>query len=693
MRRREFLKKGSAAAFSVMLTPQLIKTVRTPPASEICKVHADGSFDLLFETINITGCFPAIDDIALKPIKISKQVDGNNTRIFYQLIKGTFLLDITIEHGLPVLKGSLSGWESAPATISYMAHAKIIGADHFFKQGLGFGGQSGIFPLKKSVFQHDQNNLIEQSWLYESYMVTALIAYDREVVVFGAMDHKDYQQRTSIYNIAHRQGLVDAKPPVEDIFLLNIAFLTEKIPLRDKQISLPKVYFTSGTNPHDELSNFAKRIAHHNNLKLKEKAIVYWDSWYEYYEEFDSYKFDEFLTGLETVKPKVPLDVIYISAGYCALGDWLDADQRIFIKGLKHEVEKIKSRGYKVGLYAGPFMVSDKSKLYQQHPDWVLKDLQGKPIIDSEGKKGMIDNLVVNEKRMYLDSSHPEAFQYLKHIFETYREWGTSVYFIDFLDWGLKNSQAVKRFTPGKTSVQYFYDVMKMIRETVGDDAYIIGCIAPFAPIIGLTDVVRVAYDTVQSWSDNIVNMLRESEVSSYFNQVLWYIDPDVLTLRHSSQVSLSDDEVQTLAYWSGMLGGIISTSDRFHRLQPDRLKLWRFVAATGKNIKSVFPYWLDEQKKFKYLLRSFNQDNHVLLVANISDTRISEKVSIKEILGDRIWHAFNWQPGKFTPIDDNDELFVSLEAHQSILFYLTIENIAPDARLSLGGELIEGLI
>ncbi|MGE5557992.1 MAG: hypothetical protein ACM3WV_05195 [Bacillota bacterium] len=55
-----------------------------------------------------------------------------------------------------------------------------------------------------------------------------------------------------------------------------------------------------------------------------------------------------------------------------------------------------------------------------------------------------------------MDTSHPEAFAYLRHVFRTLRKWGAVFYKIDFLDWGFKDSTKVKRHAPGKTSMQYF---------------------------------------------------------------------------------------------------------------------------------------------------------------------------------------------------------------------------------------------
>jgi alpha-galactosidase len=36
--------------------------------------------------------------------------------------------------------------------------------------------------------------------------------------------------------------------------------------------------------------------------------------------------------------------------------------------------------------------------------------------------------------------------------------------------WRIQDSTQVKRYTPGKTSVEYFREFMKAIREVIGDE-------------------------------------------------------------------------------------------------------------------------------------------------------------------------------------------------------------------------------
>ena len=43
--------------------------------------------------------------------------------------------------------------------------------------------------------------------------------------------------------------------------------------------------------------------------------------------------------------------------------------------------------------------------------------------------------------------------------------------------------------------MEYVRDVLDMIREEIGEESFWLGCIAPYAPFIGLADAMRIAAD------------------------------------------------------------------------------------------------------------------------------------------------------------------------------------------------------
>ena len=83
-----------------------------------------------------------------------------------------------------------------------------------------------------------------------------------------------------------------------------------------------------------------------------------------------------------------------------ALGDWV-VDPKKFPHGLTPVIEACHERGMEFGLWIEPEMVSQKSKLYEAHPDWVLRH-QGVPLNEAR-------------QQLVLDLSQPAV---VSHLFD-----------------------------------------------------------------------------------------------------------------------------------------------------------------------------------------------------------------------------------------------------------------------------------
>lgn len=73
----------------------------------------------------------------------------------------------------------------------------------------------------------------------------------------------------------------------------------------------------------------------------------------------------------------------------CSLGDWFVNEEKLK-GGLNSLVEDINEMGMKFGLWFEPEMISPKSKLYEEHPDWCIH-IEGR--VRSEARKQLILDL------------------------------------------------------------------------------------------------------------------------------------------------------------------------------------------------------------------------------------------------------------------------------------------------------------
>lgn len=80
------------------------------------------------------------------------------------------------------------------------------------------------------------------------------------------------------------------------------------------------------------------------------------------------------------------------------LGDWLE-DREKFPHGLKSLAEKLNNEGIAFGIWFEPEMVSAGSELYRNHPDWIIRSQNYKPIL--------------SRYQYVLDLSNPQVCQYV----------------------------------------------------------------------------------------------------------------------------------------------------------------------------------------------------------------------------------------------------------------------------------------
>jgi len=399
----------------------------------------------------------------------------------------------------------------------------------------------------------------------------------------------------------------------------------------------------------------------------------HWCSWYIKQKEFSNSDLTTFIDGLNKQNPKPIIQTIQIDDGYQKFyGDWLDFRTELWGESIKQSVELILKNDYAAGVWIGAFMVHKKSKLFANHPDWILKRMDG-TFIEEFGGDCVI-----------LDTSHPAAFAYIRSVFKYFRSIGITFYKTDFMDWGMQDSVKVDRYTKGKTSTQYYREVLQMIREEIGQESYWLACISPFPPFLGFADGVRVANDTPENWKGgNMDNAYSQMENLHYANNILFQNDPDVMYLTNN-QFDYSNAEIKSFAYFCGIMGGSVNTSEWLNDIKST--KMWNFLRPSSKLEKAILPFW-SKNENLKVVLRRYeNQKAWGLLITNITSDKIRKSYSTKELINTSSISVFEWSENGSSFVGTNSQISVNLGSHESALFYLSETNQAPSATLTLGG-------
>jgi len=137
-----------------------------------------------------------------------------------------------------------------------------------------------------------------------------------------------------------------------------------------------------------------------------------------------------------------------------SLGDWT-ADEERFPNGIPALAAKVKAKGLKFGIWFEPEMVNPKSKLFEQHPDWILH------------VPGRTPSLGRNQ--LTLDLSRPEVIDYLYGQIDDILSCGD----IDYVKWDMNRnmtetgSAGLPKNRQREVSHRYMLGLYELLRRLV----------------------------------------------------------------------------------------------------------------------------------------------------------------------------------------------------------------------------------
>ncbi len=307
-----------------------------------------------------------------------------------------------------------------------------------------------------------------------------------------------------------------------------------------------------------------------------------WSSWYYYFGGVSEQAVLENLEFLHAHRDELPVEYIQVDDGYQAdIGDWVTTNDK-FPHGLPWLAERIHHKGFKAGLWLAPFLAASTSALYREHPEWMVGDGAGRPVV-------AIHNW---GKECYaLDCTHPGAQAWLDHVAETLVGQCRFDYLkLDFIYAGAVEG---RRYDRQATRAQAYRRGLEAIRRGASD-AFILGCGAPLGPSVGLVNAQRIGPDVAPYWrlSSELVplevtavnrqpveslpaceNAIRNVVNRFWTHGRLWLNDPDCLLAR-DSETALSLDEVHSLATAIALSGGMVVLSDAMPKLPPERWQI-----------------------------------------------------------------------------------------------------------------------
>lgn len=595
----------------------------------------------------------------IKPSSV-KIISKNNQKIIqYFITGGKFEIILAKEGSAVTVNTNISIKNINPSFISPIHDAIVVNSNRIYRTPSAIMGGGGIKPWPVDKLDFSSSSLI-----------SGMIPDSGSTMVISTRDYSKYQSYTNFYPTSRYGGKK----------MIDVCVSTELVPTNN----LPTFYITENSSAFEAMKNEATEVAKKSGVKNDKPQSYHWCSWYYAYYHLTDEMLSDYIKGFKTVSPQVPIQTIQIDAGYFPhVGDWLEPYYR-FPDGIAKSVKEIIDNGYRAGIWIAPYMVGNRSKLYKEHPDWILFKKDGTPHINmtfygEERLWGQMD-----EEIYTLDVSNPEVMEYLRQVFRAFKTMGVTFFKTDFMLYGSESSANVKRFTPGKTSFEYQRELFEMIRQEIGEESYWLGCIAPYAPMLGYVDGMRISADIRPMWEGG-KNMFDESIGAQHINNIWWQNDPDAIILREK-YTHMSNAEAQSMILWMGMLGGVINTSDLFHEIPKNKLNLFRFIAPSTTKLTSTLPF-VEKSEKFEVLVRSYPALNsHAVLFVNRGDENKSIDFLIEKLTGNKSATCFDWSIDGAINLGVKTIINIELNPHESKLIYLSGDGNSP-GKMKLGGK------
>jgi alpha-galactosidase len=235
---------------------------------------------------------------------------------------------------------------------------------------------------------------------------------------------------------------------------------------------------------------------------------------------------------------------------------------------MKPLLADVAAAGFLPGLWIAPFLVGNRSRLYADHPDWVVQSTHGGPLVHMRFY-GEFRWHKRSEEYYVLDVTHPEASAYIRGVFRTwYRDWGARYFKTDFMNAGMEYGSAEARWhESGLSRVEIWRRMAAIIREEIGDALWL-GCGCPLWASVGFVDAARIGRDIGVTWHGeySAESLLRDQLTRNHASGILWQADPDCVLLRDRFH-DLGGDEIRSLVLFAGLSGGVLMTSDKLDEI------------------------------------------------------------------------------------------------------------------------------
>jgi alpha-galactosidase len=344
-----------------------------------------------------------------------------------------------------------------------------------------------------------------------------------------------------------------------------------------ESIDFDALYLCAEDNACASLENYASAAARFAQEPVRRGSTALWCSWYAHRMAMtEDLVLANAAVAAKHFKP-LGFEIIQLDHGWQrgdVTGDWVPNER--FPHGLKWLAGELKDRfDLRLGVWIAPTDFAETSETFRQHPDWALKDEQGKPRVNWRWY------WKPNPNCYELDASNPDAANWMENVFLRLTSEGVSYYKIDFIaaSGGEHFVQQNQKVTRGWSVMR---TAMDSIRRGAGTNAWIRYCQPPPLLAAGLANSAYGGGDTLDAGLNGDIHVLRDNArslaASYWLNDRLYHREVCDMSVRMQADI----EEVRMRLALMTLADCSISFSDELQFLPLSRIRMMQQCLPPG---------------------------------------------------------------------------------------------------------------
>jgi alpha-galactosidase len=448
-----------------------------------------------------------------------------------------------------------------------------------------------------------------------------------------------------------------------------------------------RVLFGVSGDYHTLLETYGSLIRVLRHARVSSAPVMGWWSWTAYYFGLNEGTALTNARWLAQHLKALGYQFFHIDEGYqYARGEYITPDSTLFPDGMTALERKIRSEGLVPGIWTAPLQVSNRSWVYENHRDWLVRNAKGELIRIGEVRGA--DRLFV------IDTTNPEAQEYLRKTYSTLvNEWNIGYIKLDFME-----DTAVEGFyfRPNTTALEAQRIGLQIIRQAVGEQVLLDKDGSPMLNPVGIVDTGRISLDTGHTF-EATRDAAPGVAARYYMNRNFFVSDPDAFCVStqvvtdqpwHGGKGPLTLDEAKASIALSAVSGGMYEIGDDLPTLgaNPERLALVQNqdltemikLGRTSKPLDLMSYAEEDDQPSIFWMEEDRRQG--ILTIFNWTDHRHSRSIefSILGLPASGRYAVSDVFDGKIVATPNPNSFVVDLPPHSARVLNLVNTGVSP---------------